>query len=507
MLENLVELLTSDAIIWLIMGVSLGLVFGAIPGLSATLAVVLLIPFTYSLSAETGIATLIGAYVGGISGGLVAAIMINMPGTPSSVATTFDGFPMAKQGRAGKALGVGVISSFFGTLFSWGALVLFAPKLSAITLKFGPYEMVGAILFGLTAVISLSGESLHKGLVSAALGLALCLIGIENGSFAKRATFNNPMLAGGIPYMPALIGMFVISEVLNQFEKIDEKYLVPKQKLKGAYMTLKEFIESLPNMIRSSFVGLLIGILPGIGGSFANFVTYDLAKRSSKHPETFGKGNYQGVVASESGNNATIGGALIPMVCLGIPGDIVTAALMGGLMLKNASPGPYFMREHGDLANTIFNSLLIASLVMLVIMLLIAIRVFAVVLRLPKYVMLPLVLVMALAGIYNINYSIPEMFVGLIMGVFGYMLDKFKYPKTPLVITLILGKSLELYFRRGLVLSSGSLLPFVQRPYSLAFLILTVIALAVPFVSKARKKAKAKEENGNTAPKESEVQE
>ncbi|MCQ2554349.1 MAG: tripartite tricarboxylate transporter permease [Clostridia bacterium] len=492
MIANLIELCTSAAIIWMFVGVSLGLVFGAVPGLSATLAVVLLIPFTYSMSTEIGLATLIGAYIGGISGGLVSAIMINMPGTPSSVATTFDGFPLAQQGRAGKALGVAVTSSFIGTVASWIVLVLFAPYLSKLALAFSPFEMTMAIIFGLSAVISLSGESIHKGVVSAMLGLVLCLIGIDDASFAKRATFGSPTLSGGIPYMAALIGLFVISEVFNQYEKISEKYIVPKQKIDHVWMTGKEFVESIPNFIRSSLIGIFIGILPGIGGSFANFVTYDQAKKASKDPDSFGKGNIQGVVASECGNNATIGGALIPMVAMGIPGDIVTAALMGGLMLKGAAPGPYFMREHAELADTIFNSVLLSSFLMFILMMLIGIRVFPIILRLPKFVLLPGVMVMTLAGIYNLNYSITELFVGLGMGLVGYILDKFKYPKTPLVITLILGRSFEVYVRRALTMSDGSLAPFVTRPIALVFLLATVAALVVPKISKmvASKKAK-----------------
>jgi len=494
MIANLFELITSSAMIWMAIGVALGLVFGAVPGLSATLAVVLLIPFTYNLATEAGIAALIGAYVGGISGGLVSAIMINMPGTPSSVATTFDGFPMAQQGKAGKALGVAIVSSFIGTVLSWIVLVLFAPTLSKVALKFGPYEMVGAILFGFTAVISLSGDSLHKGIISALLGLTLCLIGSDNTSGAMRATFGSTMLLGGIPYMPALIGMFVIAEIFNQFEKIKNKYVVPKQNIDHCYMTPKEFLESVPNFIRSGLIGIFIGILPGIGGTFANFVTYDMAKRASKNPESFGKGNYQGIVASECGNNATIGGALVPMVAMGIPGDIVTAALMGGLMLKGAAPGPMFMREFPGLANTIFNSVLIASFFMLIMMLLVGIRVFPTVLRLPMHTLLPVVLVMALAGIYNINYSISEMVVGLVMGLVGYSLDKFKFPKTPLVITLILGREFETYIRRALTMSRGSFKPFVTRPFSVLFLVLTLGALLIPIISKlikSRKQAQA----------------
>lgn len=494
MIESLFSLVTSMSIVYMIGGVVLGLIFGAVPGLSATLAVILLVPFTYTMGVDAGVATLIGAYVGGISGGLVSAIMINMPGTPSSVATTFDGFPLAKQGRAGKALGVAVTSSFIGTLFSWVVLLIAAPVLARVALAFGPFELMAAILFGFTAVITLSGDNMHKGVISAMIGVTLVLIGNDALTGMGRATFDSKFLNNGIPYMPALIGLFVISEIFNQLETITEKFVVPKQKLHECYMTIKELKESFTNFIRSSLIGVFIGILPGIGGSFANFVTYDQAKKASKHPETFGKGNIQGLVASETGNNATIGGALIPMIALGIPGDTVTAALMGGLMLKGIAPGPLFLKEYPEAVSAIFNSVLLSSIIMLVFMLAIGVRVFPLVLRMPKYILLPVVLIMALAGAYNINFTVNDVWVTVLMGVVGYTFDKLRFPKTPIVITMILGRSFEVYLRTALTTSNGSFMPLFTSPYSLFFILATVLSIAVPIITRRIKKSKRLED-------------
>ena len=492
MFANLLQIVTSTSVLWLTFGVVLGLIFGAIPGLTATLAVILLIPFTYSMDVVTGMATLIGIYVGGISGGLVSAIMINMPGTPSSVATTWDGFPLAKQGKAGKALGVSVTSSFIGTMMSWAALITIAPLLSRVALMFGPMEYTAAMLFGFSAVVALSGDSVGKGAISALIGLALMVIGHDPISAAPRASFGNSVLAGGLSYTPALIGLFVISEILIQMETIEEKYVVPKQELKDTFMTVKELKDSFVNFIRAGLIGIAIGILPGIGATFSNIVCYDQVKKASKDPDSFGKGNIQGLVASETGNNATIGGALIPMLSLGIPGDGVTAALMGGLMIKGITPGPLLVRDHPQVVFSIFNSVLVSSFVMLIFMYAIGLKIFPRLLRLPKYILLPAVLIMCLSGAYNISFSIRDVWVAVFVGFLGYGMDKFEFPKTPVVITMVLGKSFESYFRNGLAYFDGSLLPLVTRPFALFFVILTVFSIAAPFWSSYKKKKAAK---------------
>lgn len=494
MIDSIVTLISSPAILWMFGGLVLGLIFGAIPGLTATLAVVMLVPITYSMDSITGMATLIGVYVGGISGGLVSAIMLNMPGTPSSVATCWDGYPMALQGRAGKALGTAVMASCFGTIIGWICLVTMAPALSKIAISFGPYEYVAAILFGFTCVISLSGGSVFKGVISALFGLTLMTVGYDPFSGVLRATYGIKAISGGISYLPALVGLFVISEAFIQMENAFEKYVVPKQKLTNMYMTLSEFKASVVNILRSSAIGVAIGILPGIGASFSNFVAYDQAKKASKDPDSFGKGNLQGIIASEAANNGAIGGALIPMTAIGIPGDAVTAALLGGLMLKGINPGPLFIRENPDVLFSIYNSLLLSSFLMLIFMLTIGLRTFPTLLRLPKYLIVPIVLIMTVAGAYNIGYSIRDVWVMIIVGLIGYLFTKVSIPKVPMVIAMILSDNFEVYLRSGLAYFDGSLLPLFTRPYALLFIVLSVGALVAPVI-KARLPKKVN--NGN----------
>lgn len=484
MILSLIQFVSSSSMIFLTVGVMLGLIFGAIPGLTATLAVVILIPLTYTMETNASMAMLIGAYIGGISGGFVAAIMLNMPGTPSSVATTFDGFPMAQQGKAGKALGAGNFANLVGTIFGWLMLLLVSPLLTKIALSFSAFEYTMAIMFGFVAVISLSGESVYKGLLAALLGLTLTLVGYDILTGMPRATFGISILRAGFSYMAALIGLFVVGEVLEQVENIVQKYIVPVQEIKGVYLTKEEIKESLPNFLRSGIIGVLIGILPGIGGAFANLVTYDQAKKASKHPERFGKGELQGVIASEVGNNAVIGGALIPFVSLGIPGDVVTAALLGGLMIQGINPGPLFSIEYPDLVFTIYNAVLVSAIVCFVFMQLVGVRLFPRALRIPKHILLPAVLIMALVGVYNMNYSINDVWVCVIFGVLGYLMGKAKVPKTPMVITMILGGNFELYLRTALKISSGSFIPFFTRPASLVFVVLVIASLMFPLFKK-----------------------
>jgi putative tricarboxylic transport membrane protein len=471
---------------WITAGTALGLVFGAIPGLTGSLAVVMLIPFTYSMETITGMATLIGAYVGGISGGLVSAILLNMPGTPASVATSFDGFPMAQQGRAGKALGVGVVSSFLGTLLGWFCLTAMAPLLAKVALAFGHFEYVTAIFFGFTAVITLSGRSVFKGIIAALFGLAIMTVGFDPYTGVERATFGLTVFTNGVQFLPALIGFLVLSEIFIQIEDINQRFIIPKQKITGVYMSFKEMKDSTWNIIRSSVIGVAIGILPGIGGSFANLVCYDQAKKASKDPDSFGKGNYQGIVASETGNNATIGGALIPMIAVGIPGDGVTAALMGGLMIKGLSPGPMFTIQHPDIMYGIFNTLLISSFIMLILMLGIGVRVFPKILRLPKHIVLPLILIMALAGSYNTSISVKDVWMSVLMGFVGYLFNKFDFPKIPVIITMVLGRNFEQQLRMGLKNYDGTFLPMFTRPYCVVFIFIILISIVAAITRPAR---------------------
>ena len=478
LLDSISFLLAPSNLLIMAVGVVWGMVFGAIPGLTATLAIVVLIPVTYGMGATLGMTMLISIYVGAISGGLVSAILIGMPGTPSSITTVFDGFPMAKKGLARKALGVGITASFIGTFLSWICLIFLTPVIAKFALGFTSLDYVAVIIFGLTAVISLSGSSLSKGLIMAAFGLLVATIGTDPTYGMYRNTFGLKMLRGGVGATPAMIGLFVVAQVFIEVKNVSAKFLTPKAEKVSPFLTIKEFTSNFFNFIRSSVIGILIGILPGIGGALSNFVAYDQAKKASKHPEEFGKGSIEGIIASETANNASIGGALIPMISIGIPGDAATAVLLGGLMLHGLQPGPLLIRENPEVIYGIYAAMLLSSMLMLVVMMS-GIRIFPKLLRIKKSFLLPFVLAIGLVGCYNLMYSINDVWIAVIFGIIGYFLNQHDYPLTPIVISLILGSLLENNLRLGLLISGGSFLPMVTSPVSLIFLILTVLSLVI----------------------------
>lgn len=489
MFHTALNVITPEFIGLIIVGVVWGIIFGAIPGLTATLAIVVLIPVTYGMSVTNGMGILMGIYIGAISGGLVSAILIGMPGTPSSITTAFDGFPLSKQGKARKALGAGITANFVGTLIGWIFLVTLATPIAKFSMKFSSWEYVAIILFGLTAVVSLSGDSILKGVAMAAFGLLIATIGTDPTYGMYRNTFGIKVLRGGVSQIPAMIGLFVISQVFIEVKNISVKYLTPKAEKISPFLTWGEWLQNAWNFVRSGIIGLAIGILPGIGGALSNFVAYDQAKKASKHPEKFGEGSLEGIISSETANNATIGGAVIPMLSMGIPGDAATAALLGGLMLHGLQTGPLLMVEHPEVAYGIFAAMLIATVAMFLIMIA-GIRVFPNLLRIPKSFLLPLVLVIGVVGCYNLQYSINDVWVAIIFGVLGYFLKKHGFPLTPIVISLVLGKNLETNLRRGLQLSNGSLLPLVTHPIALVFVLLTVASLVFSLIKKKKENKK-----------------
>lgn len=480
MLELILSTVTLTNVLLIIAGVVWGIIFGMIPGLTATLAVVVLIPVTYGLGAVSGISMLIGIYIGGVSGGLVSAILIGMPGTPASITTVFDGFPIAKKGHGEKALGIGITSNLVGSLLGWICLVTMAPQIAKFALKFGPFEYAAIIIFGLTAVISLAGKSMLKGLVMAVFGLLVSTIGLDPTYAMPRNTFGLQFLISGVSPIPAMIGLFVVSQVFIEAEKLSTKFLIPKPAKLGHFFPLKEIKASIVNFLRSGVIGILIGILPGIGGALANFIAYDQAKKASKNPETFGEGNIQGIIASETANNASIGGALIPMLSLGIPGDAVTAALLGGLMLHGLQPGPLLIRDNPAVVYGIFSSYLIATLAMFTIMM-VGIKIFPTILRIQKAYLLPLVLAAGIVGCYNLQYSLTDVWVAVVFGILGFIFTKHDFPLTPIVISLVLGKMLEENIRLSLLSSGGSLLPLFTRPIALFFMLGAAVSVGISF--------------------------
>ncbi len=478
-IEGILSVIMSPVCLSLIaLGVIVGIIFGSIPGLSATMAVVLFLPMSFGMQPVNGISLLIGLYIGGISGGLISAILLRIPGTPSSIATTFDGSPMAKRGEAGKALGVGILYSFLGGMLSIGALIFISPLLAKFALKFTPVEYCSIALLSLTIIASLSGDSMINGLISGLIGITAAMIGMAPLDGYRRFTFGVGELGSGLMILTVLIGLFAIADIFDYaFTKKEEDLgEIRDYEIHGFGVSLKEFKEQFVNFIRSSLLGLGIGILPGVGGSTASILSYSAAKNASKHPEKFGTGIIDGIIASESSNNAMTGGSLIPLLTLGIPGNTVTAMLLGGLMIHGISPGPLIFIKSGNVMYAIFTALIVANIVMLVVEYW-GIRYFVKLLDVHKGILFPIITVLCAVGAFASNSRMFDIYCILAFGVLGFIFNKVNIPKTPFIIGFIIGPIAEVNLRRALMASEGSLLPFITRPISAVFIALTVISL------------------------------
>lgn len=457
-----------------------GLVVGAMPGLTSTMAVALLVPVTYGMTVEMGLVVLVAVYIGSISGGLVAATLLNIPGTPASVATTFDAYPMTLRGEAGKALAIGVFASFLGSLLSFCALILIAPILGSFALKFGPCEYFALVVFTLTCIISISRKSLIKGLIAACFGMLMATVGLSDTDGVSRFTFGVQSLQSGFSVMPVLIGMYAVSQILGEIKFIKEPFNIT-----FASFTLKEFwnvvklcLRSFKNVLRSSVIGIGIGILPGVGPGLSNIVAYSQARSASKDPDSFGKGNPDGIIASESANNASTGGALIPLLTLGIPGDATTMMMLGAFMIHGIQPGPLLFRDHGTLMAIIMAAYLVSTFFMLILQMQF-IKVLIKALSVPRNLLYPIILALCVIGSFALNSSLSDVWVFLAMGLLGTLLNKLGFPLLPLVLGLILGRMAENELRIGLVMGEGSPLIFLQRPISLAFLLAAAASVAI----------------------------
>ena len=492
LLTGFTSVLTIKIILLIVMGVALGLVFGSIPGLTATMAIAICLPITYGMDPIAGMSLLMGLYIGGVSGGLIPAILLKLPGTPSSIATTFDGYPMAQKGEAGKAFSFAIVSSFLGGLVSIIVLIMIAPPLGKVALQFGPYEYFAIVIFSLTLIASLSGDSLPKGIMAGLLGIGFAMVGSAPIDAFPRFTFGFSSLDAGFDLLPVLIGLFAISEILLVAEKkIKNNKKIDIKKI-SYKVTMKEYMAQKWNFLRSSAIGLGIGILPGIGGGTANLIAYAAEKNASKTPEKFGKGVPNGVVASETSNNAAIGGALVPLVSLGIPGDTVTAMLLGGLILHGLQPGPLLMQNHGDVVFGIFAALLIAN-VFMALFLFFGMKGFIRLLSIPQQILLPIIITLCVVGAYGVNNRLFDVGALLFFGVIGYFMIKGKFPLTPLVLGFILGPLLETNLRRGLMLSQGDFTPFLTQPIAAFFLLVTILSLGWKFYSGWKKKRSTKD--------------
>ncbi|MCR4266342.1 tripartite tricarboxylate transporter permease [Nitratireductor sp. ZSWI3] len=475
-------------------GTLIGIIFGAIPGMTATMAVAICLPLTYSLGLENGLALLLGLYVGGISGGLVPAILLGIPGTPSSITTTFDGYPMAQRGEGEKALRIGVVSSLIGGLISLLALFLFAPALADFAIKFSYVEKFLIILFALTVMAALSSDML-LGIFSGFLGIFISLIGaydVErggNGALRLVPPGTEYWLESGFSLLPVLIGVFGLAAILEEAENgVGLTRTASSLKIgKGSGFSFSVFRGQIGNLIRSSSIGTFVGILPGVGGSAASILAYSNAKTFSKTPERFGKGEPAGIIASESGNNGLTGGALVPLLSLGIPGDSTTALLIGAFTLQGIQVGPLFIGDHPDTWNAMILAMVISNIAMFA-MMYFAIRYFALVVTIPKHVLYPIILMMCVIGAYTINYGVMfDVWTLLIFGLFGWLATKIRLEIAPFIIGFILGPSAEIYFVKSLE-SFGDLTIFFTKSWIAMVLWGLVLASLVGSITMARKR-------------------
>lgn len=472
LLSGIAEVFQLLPLVAIFLGVVVGIIFGSIPGLTATMAIALCLPLTFGVDPVLSLCLLVGLFVGGISGGLITAVLINIPGTPSSIATAFDGYPMTRRGEGGRALGLGVFYSFLGTVVGWLVLFFFTPPLARMALTFGSYEYFAIAVFALTLVAGLSGGNMAKGLASAAIGLLIGMIGLAPIDGYRRFTFGWNALDGGLSLLPVLLGLFALSEVLKHAENRHEAApaAIPAFRLKGFFgVTWPDFRTYFPNFMRSSAIGVGVGLLPGIGSGTSNLLAYMAARSASKEPESFGTGNPQGLVASESANNAGIGAAMVPLIALGIPGDATTALMLGGFLIHGIQPGPMLFTANATLVYAIFTALIVSAVVMLFVEYF-GIRLFVRVLAIPKHYLLSAVTVMCVLGAYATNNRMFDVYTLMACGALGYAMLKFDYPFAPLVLGFILGPMIEKNLRSALMSTRGEFMPFLERPMTALFL-------------------------------------
>lgn len=481
------------------LGSAVGLIFGSIPGLTFTVALALALPISFSLDTVPAIGLLLGTYIGGMTGGSVSAILLGIPGTPSAAATVLDGYPMTKNGDASIALGTAVIVSVFGGIFSLIVMIVSVDLVSGVAIGFGPAEIFALVLFGFSTICGLCGKSLIKGLISGVLGLMIMTIGLDAIEGVPRLTFGSVNMLQGVNLLVALIGLFAVPFIVEAFSGGSDPTGTPK-KMSNVRPELPSFrllFRNVGLMIRSSLIGTGIGAIPGTGGAIASFLAYDNAKRFSKKPETFGKGNIEGVIAPESANNAVTGGTLIPLLSLGIPGDPATAIVLAGLMIHGLVPGPALFMNHASEVYGIYVAVILAYVWVLGLQLM-GIRIFVHVLRVPRDILAVVVLVLCAIGAYSIRNSAFDIYAMAIIGVSAYVLVAIRIPITPIILGMVLGPTLENEFRTAMMLSEGKADIFYTSPTVLVFFSLAALVIIFQSLSELKMKRKEKQKVNNS---------
>ncbi|MET3927124.1 tripartite tricarboxylate transporter permease [Devosia sp. 2618] len=474
--ESLATVATFNNVIAMLAGVMLGIVGGALPGLTATMVIALLVPFTFSMAPLAALLMLCGIHAGSNYGGAITAILLRTPGTPASAATVLDGYPMARKGQGRRAVELALYASGVGGLISVFIMIFLSPLISNVALMFGPSEYFAIGIFGLTAIIGVAGRSLLKAMVAAAIGLTLTLIGLDPVAGYPRFTFGSTDLLGGVPFLAALIGLFALPEAFRRAAKFaGKKEETPH--FDNSHTTLKEIIEVTPVAAKSGVIGSAVGVLPGAGADVAAFIAYNEARRSAKDKSQFGKGDPRGLVAPESANNGITGGAMVPLLTLGVPGDAVTAVLIGAFTIQGIRPGPLLFETHlYTLIYPLFFGLIAINLLMLVCGYIFSGPISQIV-RLPSSFIIGGVIVLSIIGSYSMQFSMFDVFIMLSFGAAGYFLEENDYPLSPVVLAIILGPVVETNLRRGLVMHSGDPVAFLSSPISLTIFALAAITV------------------------------
>ena len=473
-----------------VFGTVVGVVIGCLPGLSGSMGIILLLPLTYTLEKSAALVMLCGIFCGSMFGGSVSAILLRTPGTPSATATLLDGYPLAQQGKAGKAIGIAAVSSCIGGIISTICLIFIAPQLAKVALKFHSADYFALALFGISIMASAAGKNILKGLISGAIGLLISMVGTDPLVGAARFNFGSTKMLIGFPQLAVLIGVFAISEVFTQVQGGKNVVEIKEQAVTNVFPSFKEIKGFLLAAIVGSLIGVFIGIVPGTGGAIAVFMAYNVAQKISRHPERFGHGSYEGVAAPEAANNGTTGGALIPMLCLGIPGDTVTSVMLGALTLIGVTPGPQLFTQNASIVYAIFAGMIVIQFLMLGFGVLFA-RVAPKVLRIPVKYLMPIIMALCIVGAFCLSNQVYHVAVAIAFGFIGYFMKKFGFPGAPLVLGVILGPIAEKNLDRALQLSRNDWSVFFRRPIALTFILLSIGMILWTVISNIRKEKTA----------------
>lgn len=472
---------TLPAVLAMVIGTLVGIVIGALPGLGSVVALTICLPFTFTMDQVPAITLLLGVYCGSVYGGSISAVLINTPGTPQSAATCFDGFPLVEQGKADHALGWTTVSSVIGGLFSCVVLILAAPQLAAIALKFGPIETFALITMALTCIASISRGSMIKGLLAGVVGLFCATVGADPVTGDLRFDFGFFPLSAGLDLIAVVVGIFALSEV---FARVGEYARAPVPAVDRAGIRLPSWADWRPRLtvlFKSCSIGSFVGVLPGTGAATAAFISYAEAKRSSPRKDKLGTGEPDGIVASEAANNAVTGGALVPTLALGIPGDAITAVMMSTMIIHGITPGVRLMAENADTVYACFIALIVINIIMLFLGIALS-RGFTRILRTPEPLLLAMVVILCLLGSYGVRGNPFDLLITLMFGVVGYLMRLFGFPVAPVVIGLVLGPQFEMSLRQGLILTDNSFLAFFEHPIALGLFGVTIMILVLPAI-------------------------